>query len=836
MGTEARGRFRIGLAGALACVLGVLPALADPRPPKVMDAADIRLALDKLNVVGSALFVGAHPDDENAAVLAWLSKGRKVRAAYLSFTRGDGGQNLIGSDTGERLGVIRTQELLGARRVDGAEQFFGRAIDFGFSKNPDETLDFWGHDRALSDAVWVIRRFRPDIIITRFAPDSTAGHGHHTASAILAEEAFAAAADPKRFPEQLRWVKPWQAKRLVRNVARFGNAGPDTTPGRVAVDLGAYEPLLGRSYTEIAGESRSFHKTQGFGSAERRGVWTNSFEHKAGVRATRDLFEGVDLTWARIPGGARLTTIFAHAAREFRADRPAAIVPLLLRAQAILATLGDDPRVEGKRRELLAVIQSCAGLWLEATATRPWGSPGGRVRVATSALDRGDVAVRLEGIAVGPGPEPAPSAIAARSLASNIPATDTTAVDLPRDLPMSGPYWLARPPSRGSFTVDDQTLIGAAENPPALVARFLLTVAGTRLAFTVPVVYRWIDPVAGERYRAFEVVPPATMEFDHGAYLFADQRPRELRLAVRSTGVPVTGTVRLRLPSGWTASPAEAAVRLPGGEADTTLSFAVTPGATPAAGTVAAEIATDIGRYGSDIVRLDYPHVPIQTLLPPAEAHLVRADLKRTGYEIAYLMGSGDEVPEALAAMGFHVTLLSDDELAKEDLTLVDAVVVGVRAYNTRPRLRAQQRRLLDWVATGGRLVVQYQRPEEGLQDKLGPWPLRISNDRVTVEEAPVTLLKPDHPLLTTPNRIGASDFEGWEQERGTYFSNRWDPRYQALMSSHDPGEPARDGGMLVATLGKGMFIYTGYAFFRQLPAGVPGAWRLFANLVSNPQ
>lgn len=828
-------------AAALALFLVATPIAADPRPPEARDAAHIRLALERLNVVGSALYVGAHPDDENTAFLAWLANGRKVRTAYLSITRGDGGQNLIGSDTGELLGVIRTQELLAARRIDGAEQFFTRAIDFGFSKNPDETLAIWGRERVLADVVWVIRRFRPDVIVTRFAPDSTAGHGHHTASAVLAEEAFAAAADPTRFTEQLRWVRPWQAKRIVRNVGRFGGAGPDTTPGRLRVDLGAYDALLGRSYTEIAGESRSMHKTQGFGAAERRGTSINTLEHRGGARARGDLFDGLDLTWARVPGGARLTSILARAAREFRAERPQGLTPLLLQANAVLATLGDDPLVERKRQELRELIRACTGLWLEAIASAPASSPGRNVRIATSALNRSDASMELSGVSVTLGSEPAVTGAAAtqappRPLVFNTPVNDTLPVALPADAPTSAPYWLRSRARPGSFEVDDQALIGIAENAPAMTVRFTITLGGQRLAYLVPVVYRWTDPVAGERYRAFEIVPPVSMRFDQAAYLFADATPREVRVAVQSADVPVEGALALRLPDGWSASPARVPVRLAAGEADTTVRFMVTPAGTPAAGVVGAGFEMHGERYSVRLVRLDYPHLPIQTLLPPAEARLVRADLRIAGREVGYLMGSGDQGPDALRQMGFHVTLLGDDEVAEADLTRFDAIVAGVRAYNTRPRLRAQQRRLLEYVAAGGRLVLQYDTAEEAIQNRLGPYPLRLSRDRVTVEDAPVVRLDPAHPLLTEPNRIDDRDFEGWVQERGLYFANPWDPRYQAVLSSHDPGEPARDGGLLYARHGRGVFIYAGYAFFRQLPAGVPGAWRLFANLVSAPR
>ena len=847
-----RSRRRPLVAGLCALLGLALPAGAlwsDPRPPVVRDGAAIRQALEKLNVVGSALYVGAHPDDENTAFLAWLANGRKVETAYLSMTRGDGGQNLIGSDTGELLGVIRTQELLAARRIDGAQQYFTRALDFGFSKNPEETLEKWGHDRILADVVFVIRRYQPDIIITRFAPDSTAGHGHHTASALLAEEAYAAAADSTRFRDQLLWVGPWRAKRLVRNVGRFGGAGPDTTPGRINVDIGAYNALLGRSYTEIAGESRSMHKTQGFGAAERRGAFTNSFEHKAGSRAVKDLFDGVNLTWGRVKGGAPLTPLFARAVREFDPDKPEKIVPLLLRAHAIMATLigeyGADPRsgreplVEAKRRELLDVIRACTGLWLEAVASAPSASSGHPVRVVTSTLNRSHVRMRLDSPPLAYNTvnrvEAAPQGLQGNQrLSLNVAVIDTQMVTFAPGARTSEPFWLSRPSLPGSFDVADDAFPGAAENPPALSAQFQITIERTTLIFTVPVVYRWVDPVAGERYRSFEIVPPVTMRFDQGAYLFADATPRTVRVTVLSADVPVNGALTLKLPAGWSSSPPSIPVTLAANEADTTVRFLVTPGAGPAAATVGADFEMGGRHYDRRLVRLDYPHIPIQTLLPPAEAHLVRTDLKTAGRSIAYLMGSGDAGPAALEQMGFSVTLLDDDDVANVDLSRFDCVVAGVRAYNTRPRLRALERRLLEYVAAGGKLVIQYNTRDDGLKDRLGPWPFTISNDRVTVEEATVDLKPADHPVLTTPNRIGAADFEGWVQERGLYFANPADPRYEMPLSCHDPGEPARDGGLLYARYGRGVFVYTGYAFFRQLPAGVPGAWRLFANLVSS--
>jgi LmbE family N-acetylglucosaminyl deacetylase len=828
---------------------------ADARPREFMDAAQLGLAIRKLGVLESVLYIAAHPDDENTALLAYLSRERLARVGYLSLTRGDGGQNLLGTETGEALGVIRTQELLAARRVDGAEQFFTRALDFGFSKNPEETLAIWGRDSVLADMVWVIRRFRPDILITRFPTDGSGGHGHHTASAILAEEAFTAAADPARFPEQLaRGVTPWQARRILWNAWR-----PDTTRGAkmLRLDLGRYSAPLGRSCTEIAAESRSMHKSQGFGSAERRGSIESWYVLRGGAPADSDVFDGVVADWRRVPGAAGVASQLAAAARAFDPAHPAAILPMLGRAHRELARLGDDPWASIKRTELEDVMRACAGLWLEAVAQSPSASPGGTVKVTALALNRSSAPLVLErvampfgALAVAPVP-PAPfsggfggtSAVAKQGapgsevreqpLPDNRAATAEAVIHLPADLATTQPYWLRSPSGKGLFRVSNRDLIGSPENPPALTVRLTVRIAGESIPYDVPVVYRFTDPVIGERYRPFEIVPPVSLRLDQGVYLFPDGAPREVRLTVECGDEPLSGVARLGLPEGWKCEPAVAPLALQGKGDETTLRFTVTPGAGPAAATLSAWVESAGARYANRRVTIDYPHIPVETLLPPAEAHLVRVDLRKVGDEVGYVAGSGDQIPEALRQMGWRVTTLSDDDLGDGVLSRFSSIVVGVRAYNTRPRLRALQVRLLEYVRSGGTLVLQYDTADDALKDRLGPWPFTISRDRVTVEEAPIRLLKPDHPLLTRPNRITASDFEGWVQERGLYFPNPYDPKYETVISCNDPHEPARDGGILYAHYGNGVFIYTGYSWFRQLPAGVPGAYRLFANLVS---
>ena len=811
------------------------PAWA-PREP--MNGAQLALALRRLRVLESALYVAAHPDDENTAFLTYLTQGRLARAGYLSMTRGDGGQNLIGEEIGELLGVIRTQELLAARGLDGAEQFFSRALDFGYSKTADETLEFWGRDSTLADAVWVIRAFRPDVVVSRFPVDGRGGHGHHTASAILAEAAFEAAGDPARFPEQLRYVQTWRPRRLVWNVFGADTAKGDDRPSIVRIDLGEYQPLLGRSFTEIAGESRSMHKSQGFGAPERRGSIPNFFQHRLGDPARRDLFDGVTVGWSRIKGGAAVDRLLGDAERAFDPAKPHAIVPALLKARAALSTLSGDPWIEIKRRELDEVIRSCAGLWIEAVASKPVVSPGSEVRVSTAAIQRSSAALTLEKVEF---PFGADTRATARALAPNLAATDTVMVRLPESLTFTQPYWLERPRERGRFTVSDPARVGHAQNPAAVAVRMTFRAGSERLVFDVPLVYRWTDPVAGERYRPFVVAPPATMRFDRKFYVFPGAVSREVRVVVEGADAPVEGTVRLQAPAGFTVTPESHAVKLAGPGAQARLEFRVAPRAgAPASGALRAVLAAGGRDLALSRITIDHGHIPIQTLFPPAEARFVFADIQRRGDEVGYVMGSGDEGPAALEQMGWRVTLLSDQDLDWGNLSRFHTIVTGVRAFNTRdPLQRPGRNRLLDFAEAGGTVVVQYSTAEQGLGDRMAPARLAIGRDRVTVEEAPIRFPDPRHPLLTTPNRIGPSDFEGWVQERGLYFASRWDSTaYQSVLSSNDPGEPARDGGLLFATVGEGVFVYCGYAFFRQLPACVPGAYRLFANLVSaeNPR
>jgi len=823
----------------LVLVLAALaaPALRAAAPAETPNAAEIRLALAKLNVVGGVLYVAAHPDDENTAFLAWASREKLVDAGYLSMTRGDGGQNLIGTEAGELMGVLRTQELLAARRLDGAKQFFSRAIDFGYSKNPEETLGIWGREQVLADTVRVIRTFRPDVIVTRFPTTGEGGHGHHTASALLAEEAFRAAGDPSRFPEQLATLTPWQPKRLLWNVFRFGGDAPrKQVPGQVTADLGAFNALLGRSYTEIAALSRSMHKSQGFGSAERRGTWLNDFKPILGDAPKADLFEGVDITWARYGArGEEIGKLLRKAEETFRPMDPAASVPALAEAWTAIGRIaGSDPLLARKRGDVTEVIRACLGLWVEAIASEPSAAPGASLKVATMILNRSSRPATLESVSV----TYAEAAGAGGALAANEPLRREIALTLPGNVPTTQPYWLRERPGKGLFTVTDPSLIGLPENPPPLVARFTVSVAGASIPFEAPVVFRRTDPVKGEIYRPFVITPPVMATFDEKVYAFGSAQPKKVRVTLTSGGATV-GVLRLRTEAGFSASPAEVPFAFTARGEERTLVFTVTPpsGAAEAKATAAATIAAEAvvnGKvFSKGVVRVDYPHIPLQTLFPPAEARVLRLDVKAPQAPVGYVMGSGDEVPDALRQMGYTVTLLSDDELENGDLSRYATIVTGIRAYNTRPRLKLAEARLMDYVERGGTVVAQYNTTGDLVTEQLGPYPFKLSRDRVTVEEAPVRFLSPSSSLLTFPNRLTPADFDGWVQERGLYFPGTWDPRYETVIESHDPGESEKPGGLLFAKHGRGAFVYTGYAFFRQLPAGVPGAYRLFVNLVS---
>ena len=853
---------------------------------------EIRLALERLNTLGSVMMIGAHPDDEREQVLAYLALGRHVRTAYLSLTRGEGGQNLIGPEQGDELGIIRSQELLTSRRIDGAEQYFTRAIDFGFSKTADETLQKWDRNKVLGDVVYNIRRFRPDVVILVFSGTPRDGHGHHQASSILGKEAFSLAGDPTKFPEQLAYVQPWTPKLLMMNAA-FGGGGQnkgkggqnkagkntdDTPPAdRLNLDVGVYSPELGASFGEIGGASRSANRTQGTGSAETKGSQQAPLETVAGDKATKDLFQNLDITWNRLPGGAAVGEIVKQALDSFVPARPEALLPQLIKARPLIAAIvasTRDPMAERKLKELDETIALCSGLSLEAQADKAAVSPGATLRVNFTAIQRLPNQVALTGIRLS-GIEGAPTVnLAPTVLANNQPSRYNASFTIPQNQPYTQPYWLAQPKDGALYTVPDPRDIGLPENPPALTAHFRVQVSGAEIELERPVQYRYVDRVYGELLRPFTVIPPVAVSLPESAIVFGDAKPRRIEVAVKSNGGKVAGDLRLDVPVGWSATPASSHFELGASEEQTNVFFNLTPPAGDSRGRIRAiaQVGTQTVSTGTEVIQ--YPHITTQTLLPPAQATLVRADIRILSKTVGYVMGAGDDVPQAIRQLGCEVTLLTESDLSHGDLSRFDAIVTGVRAFNTRPDLRANYQRLFDYANNGGTLIVQYNVPEGGapppaaagaapgapaqataaqpaqpappappavaaagdggLLAHIGPYPIRISrNDRVTVEEAPITFPNPGVRLLHVPNQITSADFDGWVQERGLYFSDQWDPKYISVLESHDPGDMPMPGGMLYAPVGKGAYIFSAYDWFRELPAGVPGAYRMFANMLS---
>ncbi len=823
------------------CLWSILAApTAGAQAPKRMNPAEIYESIQRLNFLGSALYVAAHPDDENTRMISYLANEVKAHTAYLSITRGDGGQNLIGPEISELLGIIRTQELLAARRTDGGHQLFTRANDFGFSKHPDETFHLWGREAVLADVVWAIRQWQPDIIINRFdhrSPGTT--HGHHTASAMLSFDAFDKTGDPKAFPEQLAHTAPWQPRRLFFNTSWWfygsrENFDKADKSNLISMDLGVYYPLKGKSNPEIAAESRSMHRCQGFGSAGSRGSELEYLELlKGDLPSNRDnLFEGINTTWSRVPGGEPIGKILAEVEKEYRFDRPYASLPKLMQAYEQISALPDGYWKRAKEEEIEDVIRACAGLFAEAIATDFSATPGQEVTLNLEIINRSPANIQLRAIRFMPS---GPDSLLQHTLANNVRFTAQKKLLLPIDFPLSNAYWLNEPWAQGMFTVRDQRLIGLPETPRQVKVSYELLVEGKPFSFETEVVFKKVDPARGEVYQPFEVTPPVFANIKEGVYVFAGPEPKTVEVTLRAGAPDLSGIVSWQMPQGWRLEPESQEFTIKSKSEEQTFRFQLFPPKEQSEGMLIPQVKIGDKVYDKEIVSIAYEHIPTQTILRSARARIVMLDLRKSGTQVGYLMGAGDEVPAGLRQIGYSVTELKDADIAIENLRQYDAVILGVRAYNTVDRIKYHQPVLMEYVRLGGNLIVQYNTSNSLLipQAEIAPYPLKISRDRVTVEDAQMRFLLPQHALLNTPNKITAKDFEGWVQERGLYFPNEWDKAFEAPLSCNDPDEKASNGSLLAAKYGEGYYIYTGLSFFRQLPAGVPGAYRLLANMIS---
>jgi LmbE family N-acetylglucosaminyl deacetylase len=801
-------------------------AFAQTAPPT--DIATIQQDFKKLGVLGSVLYVAAHPDDENTRLLAYLAQERHYRTGYLSLTRGDGGQNLLGNEQGEFLGLIRTQELLAARRVDGAEQFFTRANDFGFSKGPEETLKIWDKEKVLSDVVWVIRKFRPDVIICRFPTTGEGGHGHHTSSAILAQEAFTAAADPKRFPEQLAFVQPWQAKRLLWNTFNFGSTNT-TSDDQFKIDVGVYNPTLGKGYGELAAESRSNHKTQGFGSARQRGSSFEYFKTILGDAPQNDLFDGVNTSWKRVKDGESIDAGINIIRKGFDGDNPELSVPALVKILSKIEKVTDAYWRVQKTKELNNLIAACAGLWFESYAAEPSYALGDSILVRSQVLDRYNNKVKLNSIGVNR---------TERSLSNQvIPANQVQSFNTSfLANKITQPYWLETAHSIGAYNIPDQQFVGNPENPDLPAVNFEFIIEGKPIRFERRLVYKYVDPVRGEVYQPIEIAPPVTASVTSQDYIFNSNSPQAIQIKLKSY-TKSSGSITIKPMAGWKISPEkfDFSGKVKGDE--WTVTFNVAPVEHKPGIAILQAVTTVNGQsFSMGVQHIKYEHVPNITLFPPSQAKLIDLDLKIAGKKIGYINGAGDLVPEALRQVGYQVHELTEKEIMNGDLAGYDAIVTGVRAYNVNERLAYEQPKLLEYVKNGGNLVIQYNNNNGLVTKQIGPYPFTPVNQRVTDENAKITILDPKNAILNYPNKVSQDDFNGWVQERGLYFVGNIDPKYQQVLQMNDAGETPNNGALITGNYGDGRFIYTSLAFFRQLPAGVPGAYKLFINLLSKPK
>ena len=809
--------------------------------PQKSNSVEIYNQIKKLNFLGSVLYVAAHPDDENTRMISFLANEMNARTGYLSLTRGDGGQNLIGPQLRELLGVIRTQELIEARKIDGGEQFFSRANDFGFSKNPDETLQIWDKDKVLADVVWTIRKFQPDVIINRFdhrSPGTT--HGHHTSSAMLSVESYKLTNDPKIYPEQLKYVKPWQVKRQFFNPSwwfygsqeKFDSANKSKF---TKLETGVYYTGIGKSNQEIAALSRSRHQSQGFGSTGVRGEETEYLELINGdsPKDRDNLFDGIDTTWNRVKNGKPVGELITQIIAKYNFSNPSASIPDLVKAYTMIQALEDDHWKNLKATAIKNIIASCSGLYLEAVASEQEATPGSSIKLTLEAINRCAVGMQLVSITTLPDNK---TTVQNSILKNNNDQKISLQLQLPSTMEYTQPYWLKEKATVGMYTVSNQENIGIPDIIREVKVVFNVKINEIEIPFERTVVYKYNDGVKGEMYNFLDIVPEVTTSILERVLIFRDIKSKLVPVKVRAGKDNSKGNLQLDLPKSWVVSPKQIPFSLDKKGNEQTFYFEVTPPVNPEEVVLKSIAVVDTKQFDKDQTIIDYPHITKQMVLKSAESKCIRIDLKTSGDAIAYIMGAGDEVPESLAQMGYKVSILKPEEITPERLDSFSTVITGIRAYNTVNALANKQKTLFDFVKSGKNMIVQYNTFGKMVTDQIAPYPLKISNDRVTEQNAKVTFLTPNHPVLNTPNKITTKDFEGWTQEQGLYYPNEYDAAFTPIISSHDKGESAKDGALLVAPYGKGYYIYTGLSFFRELPEGVAGAYRLLSNIISLKQ
>ena len=804
--------------------------------PTTYTSSELYHQLEKLNTGASVLYLAAHPDDENTKLISYFENKQHVRTAYLSLTRGDGGQNLIGTEIGPGIGILRTQELLAARKIDGGEQFFSRAVDFGYSKSSDETFEKWGKENILADVVFIIRKFRPDVIITRFPPSNSAGHGHHEASAVLAEEAFDLAADPNAFPEQLTSVEVWQPKRLYFNTSSWWIKDLEdqakNSDDFLRIDVGEYNPLLGESYAQIASRSRSQHQSQGFGTDFPYGTNIEYIKYVKGdkVKPGSEILDGIGNDWSRYEA-SDIGDLINEAIKNFDPLNPSATAGTLAQAGKLLNSKKKTPFFIQKQKELNELLLHMLGVSIEFNTDKMLVVPGQDLLARIDIVNPGKSPLRLQK-AVYQNKE----ILGESNLINNVLFSEEVKLHIEENSAFSNPYWLNEP-FENIYSVNDYSLLGNPENAPSVTTDLFFEKDGYSFSVNVPVKEKIVDPAKAVIFNPTYIVPRVTFNFSENVNIAAGNDYRTVQVTATNHGEAFKGEVQLNLPKGWEANPKSVSLDLEGAGNAKIISFDVRAIVGAQNGKASISVTKSdkpVRKPAMSLEIIDYDHIPAQIILKPATIELVPIDLKSGDVQlVGYIDGPGDDVAKYLSAAGYNVEHISTDDLRSGNLSRFDAIVTGIRAFNTRDDLGFDNDNLNAYVEAGGTWLVQYNTNRGLKSDKIGPYPFTITRERVTDEKATARILLPDNALMNYPNKITQADFDNWVQERGLYYAADWDPKFQALISWNDSGEPAREGGLIAAPYGKGYFVYSGISFFRQLPAGVPGAYRLLANILA---
>ncbi len=817
-----------------------LPAKA--QEPEKLTSNEIYQQLKSLNFLGNVLYVAAHPDDENTSLITYFSKHIHATTTYLSLTRGDGGQNLIGSELSEELGIIRTQELLNARKIDGGHQFFSRAIDFGFSKTPEETLSIWDKEKILGDVVWAIRKHRPDLIINRFDHRTSGNtHGHHTASAILSVEAFEKSGDESLFTEQLEHVKAWSPKRAFHNTSWwfFGSEEAFEAADKsnfIKLEINKFYPLKGLSNNEISALSRSEHKSQGFGNTGSRGEKVEYIELIKGEPIDGNKpFAGIDTSWDRIPEGKAIGKVLKKVEKNFDFNKPWTSVPELLKAKALIDKIEDEFWREQKSKQIQSIIIASLGLFVEAKHSKPYANPGDFLNIDFEVINRSPQNIKLTSISHSK----QALDIASTQLNENQNYQFSTEIHLKVEMDKIGeienfttPYWLKESPELGIYKVNQQELIGQPESPKPIEFIFEFEINGHTLKLVKPLIYKYNDPVKGEVYQNFEILPEASLNLKESVYVFKNSENKSISVDVKAFKNELSGELTLNIPEGWKVTPETHQVHIKNKGASAKYTFDVMP-TTDGEAILYPEL--NLGSYTQDkkVSTINYEHIGIHNLIQKSSAKLVNLDIEISDKKIAYIQGAGSSVSSNLKDLGFKIQEFSPEQITEDLLKNFDVVLMGIRAYNIYEELAFKQDLLFEFVENGGTMIVQYNTNRGLKTPNVAPYPMKISRDRVTEEDAEVKFITPKHKVLYHPNKIEEIDFKGWVQERGLYFADEWSTEFSPVLLMNDKNEPVKAGSLLISEYGEGHYIYTGLSFFRELPAGVSGAYKLLSNLIS---